>query len=391
MNPQKKNILFILPELTGPGGMEIENLGFISTIQNHPNLEVSVLNFYRNPKFFGILGFIPLHLTFLEMVKLFFSMRFLKIFLKSKCKLNQSLANLSLNFPEVLEGFLAKAVASSALCFAGIRPGKLLHLVHDLAVRQRKPFVYHEISKFNNKHHLFFQKLDAYGTFLISGIEKKEDLKQSFPHARVLEINQWLYENEEVFLQIQEPDPKRMVFGTISRLDFGKNFEVIFEALAILKKQGKKLKYLLFGDGPELLQLKQLATSLEIDSIIDFRGAIKFEERSFVYSKFDVFLMCSVVEGGPVTILEAMASGRPAISTNVGDVKNRIESGYNGFILDSPSDAVELAKKMNEYLNNLDLVIQHGKNSRTKFKKEFDQRKAKETFLKAIFHLIQNK
>lgn len=304
--------------------------------------------------------------------------------------MDQSLANLALNFPEVLEGFLAKILNSCDLCFASIRPGKLLHLVHDLAVKSQKQFAYHEISKFNPKHFSFFQKVNAYGTFLISGIEKKEDLHQHFPQAKEIEIHQWLYDGQKDFLEITNPNPKRVVFGSVSRLDFGKNFEVVFEALKILKNQGEKPKFLLFGDGQELQKLKQLSVSLEIDSIIDFRGAIKFEERRSVYSELDVFLMCSVIEGGPVSILEAMAAGRPAISTNVGDVRNRIESGFNGYILDSSIDAVELAEKMKNYLIQPDLIIQHGKNSRSKFMKEFNQRKGKETFLKAIFHLIPN-
>lgn len=390
MSITKKKVLFILPELPGPGGMELENLGFITALQDHPNLEVSVLNYYSNPEFFKNLSFKSLRLTVLEMVKLFFSIRFLKIYLKSGCQKDQSLANLAFNFPEVLEGFLTKALNSCDLCFASIRPGKLLHLVHDLAVKSQKQFAYHEISKFNPKHFSFFQKVNSYGTFLISGIEKKEDLQLHFPHAKVIEIHQWLYDGQKDFLEIPSPNPKRVVFGSVSRLDFGKNFEVVFEALKILKNQGEKPKFLLFGDGQELQKLKQLSASLEIDSIIDFRGAIKFEERRSVYSELDVFLMCSLVEGGPVTILEAMAAGRPAISTNVGDVRNRIESGFNGYILDSPIDAVELAEKMRKYLNQPDLIIQHGKNSRSKLLKEFNQRQGKETFLKAIIQLIPN-
>ncbi len=390
MNFPKKNILFILPELAGPGGMELENLGFIDAVQEQPNLEVSVVNFYCNPEFFKDLGFISLRLSASEKLRLFFSIRFLKIFLKSGCKMDRSLANLSVNFPEVLEKFLQKALDSCTLCFAGIRPSRLLHLVHDLAVKSRKPFAYHEVSKFNPKHHQFFKKVNSYGTFLISGIEKKEDLLKLFPAAKILEIHQWLYGGQEAFLNIADPDPHRMVFGTISRLDFGKNFEVVFEALAILKKQGKELQFLLFGDGPELPKLKRLASTLDIESFIQFHGAIKLEDRIEVYTQVDVCLMSSIVEGGPVTILEAMASGRPAISTDVGDVRNRIQTGFNGYILESATDPVELAEKMSHYLNQPQLVLQHGKNSRLKFLKEFDQVKGKEIFLKALHHLTPN-
>lgn len=390
MYPQKKKVLFILPELPGPGGMELENLGFINAVQLQPNLEASVLNFYANPVFFRNLGFKPLKLSFFDLSSLFFSIRFLKIYLKSGLKLDPSLANLACNFPEALEGFLEKAVRSCSLCFVGTRPGKLPHLIHDLAVKHQKPIAYHEISKFNPKHQAFFEKVDAYGTFLISGIEKKEDLLKLFPQANMLEIRQWLYDGQDDFLKIPSPNPDRLVFGTVSRLDYGKNFEVVFEALAILKRQGHILKFLLFGDGPELPKLKQLATTLDIESFVDFRGPVKFENRTSVYATLDVFVMSSIIEGGPVTILESMAAGRPAISTNVGDVRNRIENGFNGFILESLTDPAELAEKMTVYLNQPDLVLRHGANSRSKFMKEFDQIKGKETFLKTISNLIPN-
>lgn len=390
MNSPKKRILFILPELTSPGGMEIENLGFISAIQNNPKLEVIVLNFYYNPKYFSNLGFVPLRLNRFDLAKLFFSIRFLKILLKSRCKIDQSVANLSINFPDIIVGFLARAVDASELCFAGVRPGNLLHFIHDLTVKYKKKFIYHEISKFNPKHQAFFQKVNSYGTFLISGIEKKEDLLNIFPNARVREVKQWLYDGQEEFLEISPPDPQRIVFGTISRLDFGKNFEVIFQALAILKSLGEQPSYILIGDGPELVKLKQLATSLGIKDLIDFRGAITFEDRRAVYADFDVFLMCSIVEGGPVTILEAMAAGRPIISTNVGDVRNRIESGITGFILDTATDPIVLAEKMKVYLSHPDLIIRHGKSAKIKFFQEFDQNKGKDTFLNAIIHELQS-
>lgn len=387
MNLQKKKILFILPELSGPGGMELENLGFIDAVRNQPNLEANILNFYTNPDFYKNLGFKPLQLSFFELLSIFFSIQFLKIYLKSGCKMYPSMANLAINFPEVLEGFLEKAVRSCTLCFVGIRPGKLPHLIHDLAVKNQKPIAYHEVSKFNPKHHTFFEKVNDYGTFLISGIEKKEDLLKLFPQAKMLEIRQWLYDGQDVFLEIPSPNPDRLVFGTVSRLDHGKNIEVVFEALAILNEQGKKVKFLLFGNGPEFPKLKQLAIQLGIESLIDFRGAVKFEDRNSVYAELDVFLMTSNIEGGPVSILEAMASGRPAISTNAGDVRNRIESGYNGYILESSTNPLELAEKMSNYLNQSDLVLQHGVNSRSKFMREFDQVKGKEAFLNAIFHL----
>lgn len=370
--------------------MELENLGFIAAIRDNPNLETSVLNFYCNPAYFQRHGFSRLRLSFLRKVNLFFSIRFLKIFFKSGCRMDQSLANLALNFPEVIEGFLENAVDSCDLCFTSIRPGKLLHLIHGMAVKSQKRFAYHEISKFNPKHFSFFQQVNTYGTFMISGFEKREDLQRLFPNASKIDFKQWLYDGQDDFLKIPEPDSKRLTFGTVSRLDYGKNFEVVFEAISILKKQGIKLKFLLFGDGTQMQQLKELAAKLQIEAYLEFRGAVKFEERRSVYAELDVFLMSSMVEGGPVTILEAMAAGRPAISSNVGDVRCRIKNGFNGYILDSPTDVIELSEKIKNYIDHPNLVSQHGRNSRLKFRGEFDEKVGKEIFVESICHLVSN-
>jgi glycosyltransferase involved in cell wall biosynthesis len=386
----KKTILFILPELSNPGGMELENLGFIAALQQENNLNVRVLNFYINPIYYKNINFKAISLPFYVIVRLFFSLRFLKIYIKSGGKLSQSLANLSFNFPQLLGGFLSAEVSACDLCFMGIRPGNFLHLVHDLAKKEKKAVLYHEVSKFNPKHHSFFEKVNSYGTFLISGIEKKIDLQKIFPMAKTIEINQWLYDGQKVFLQLQEVDPKRMFFGVISRLDFGKNLEVLLEAVAILKNNGENPKLLVFGDGPELEKLKRLVKSLGIESFVEFLGMVKFEDRKNIYEGIDVFVMNSLIEGGPITVLEAMAAARPVISSNVGDVPNRVISGFNGYILNSPSDPNELAEKMSVYLKDPKLTLDHGKNSRLKFIKDFDEQEGKNKFMHAITQMINS-
>ena len=364
--------------------MELENLGFIAAVKDQPGLEVSVLNFYANPIFFNNLGFKPLQLSFFELNRLFFSIRFLKIYIKSGFKMRQSMANLALNFPEVLGVFLEKAIRDCSICFAGIRPGNLLYFVHDLAVKNQKPIAYHEISKFNFKHYSFFEKVNSHGTFLISGYEKKEDLLKIFPNSKFLEIRQWIYDDQDAFLNIPSPKKERLNFGSVSRLDFGKNIDTIFRAISLLKKKKENLKFILFGDGPELLKLQNLAKELDIEPNVEFRGAIKFEERSKVFSEIDVFIMSSSIEGGPLSILEAMASGRPIISTNVGDVRNRVEIDSNGYILNSTEDFNELAQKISFYLDNCELVISHGLESKRKFLRDFDENEAKDIFLAAL-------
>lgn len=371
--------------------MEIENLGFIAALQEQDRIQVKVLNFYSNPTYFSEQSFPTVHLTFLDIASLFFRIPFLKIFIKFGGNLKKSLVNAFLNFPDLFDSLLNREIKETNICFASIRPGQMLSHIHTLAKTHHKVFVYHEISRFNDKYSSFFARVEKYGSHLISAIEKKEYLQKIYPDSRYFEIKQWIYKGQKAFLNLKIPTKSNQVFGAVSRIDYGKNFDLIFSALVILKREGKLPQFRLFGDGPEITRLKELAKSNEIQSQIEFCGGFGFEQRAEVFSKLDILIMPSLFEGGPLTVLEGMAAGRPIIATNVGDVRNRVQSNVNGFVLDSMESPEELALKMNFYLENPENIAIHGANSREKFLNEFEENRAKNIFIDSISNLIENR
>jgi glycosyltransferase involved in cell wall biosynthesis len=100
--------------------------------------------------------------------------------------------------------------------------------------------------------------------------------------------------------------------------------------LAVLTKAGKeipKLAILIVGPGWEALEGQIRATGVS-------PHVFGFTPRSQVpslYSALNAYVVTSRVEGGPLTVLESMACGTPAISTRVGLVPEVIEDGVNGF------------------------------------------------------------
>ncbi|MEP0710364.1 glycosyltransferase family 4 protein [Algoriphagus sp.] len=384
MTVRKHRVLFILPELNSPGGMELENLGFISALQEQDQFEVLVINLASNPHYFPSLNFQIARPSLGQTLQLFFHLRFIKIFIKFKGKLKESLMNVFLNFPDLLSSFLSEQIQKSDVCFASVRPGNFLGYIHELTEKKQKVFVYHEISKFNTKYLPFFQKLNQYGIHFISAIEKKEYLQANFPDSTFLEIKQWIYHSQNEFLSIPIPDGRQQVFGAITRLDYGKNLDLIFSALVVLKGEGLEPTLRLFGDGPELPRLRELVNSLGISKQVEFLGGFGFDERVEVYRKIDILLIPSLFEGGPITLLEAMAASRPVISTNVGDVRNRISPDYNGVILDSMKDPGELATAMRFYLDHPEEISSQGMNSRTKYLAEFEEKQGKKIFVNAM-------
>ena len=77
----------------------------------------------------------------------------------------------------------------------------------------------------------------------------------------------------------------------------------------------------------------------------------------------DVFTLCSLNEANPVSILEALASGLPVVSTAVGSIHETVIEGQTGFLVPS-ENAVALASRICEVLRSPTLAQQLGRNGR---------------------------
>ncbi len=113
------------------------------------------------------------------------------------------------------------------------------------------------------------------------------------------------------------PRAEPPVIGTVAALRPEKNLARLLEAFAILRTK-REARLVIVGDGAERQRLQQQAVALGIANHAEFAGQTKTPE--FHYKSFDVFALSSDTEQMPLSILEAMASGLPVASTNVGDV-----------------------------------------------------------------------
>jgi glycosyltransferase involved in cell wall biosynthesis len=124
--------------------------------------------------------------------------------------------------------------------------------------------------------------------------------------------------------------------GSIGRLTHVKNHRLLLEAAKDLKDQGKShyFKILIIGDGELAQELKRYASELQVENLVVFSGWRK--DMPSLYKSLDVVALTSLNEGTPVTLIEAMAAGKPVIATDVGGVKDllgpidtRTSGGYN--------------------------------------------------------------
>lgn len=110
-----------------------------------------------------------------------------------------------------------------------------------------------------------------------------------------------------------------------------RNIEVL-QIVRELLDAGKNIKVTFVGDGPDFNKAKMVADELQLGDSVVFLGART--DVAELLPKFDVFLLLSNWEGFPISIIEAMRAGLPVIASDVGGVKEAVQNGVNGYLVD---------------------------------------------------------
>lgn len=114
-------------------------------------------------------------------------------------------------------------------------------------------------------------------------------------------------------------EPRHTVIGTIARLKPEKNIGRLIEAYSKIENDFPDTKLVIVGDGMGMAALKMLAERICIKDNVIFTGNLDRPEE--IVPAFDIFALSSDTEQMPISVLEAMAAGKPVVSTDVGDVK----------------------------------------------------------------------
>jgi 1,2-diacylglycerol 3-alpha-glucosyltransferase len=130
-----------------------------------------------------------------------------------------------------------------------------------------------------------------------------------------------------------------IIFVYVGRLGPEKNLPFLLNAFSEALKIQKNLHLFLIGGGPEHLDLKETITHLAIQDHVQLIGSIPYEQLPSFLGMADVFITSSVTEVHPLTIIEAMAAGLPALgicSPGVGDL---IVDGVTGLLIEKPDQS----------------------------------------------------
>jgi glycosyltransferase involved in cell wall biosynthesis len=183
----------------------------------------------------------------------------------------------------------------------------------------------------------------------------------------------WVIENGIPELTF-EPDPvsrtdpevsefcdNGFVIGTIARLSEEKGLNHLIEALRILSRHHDAFKAVIIGEGPERQSLQAMTNEAGLSARILFAG---YRKDAFHYlPHFDVFVLPSLTEGLPITILEAMQAEVPIVATRVGGIPAALENGKSGILVE-PGNASALADAVTRVWSDPQGAAERGKNAR---------------------------
>jgi len=116
----------------------------------------------------------------------------------------------------------------------------------------------------------------------------------------------------------------------VARLDAIKDHGTALRAVAAAVAQQPRIKLLIVGDGPERARIERQITDLDLAGAVKLLGLRRDVPR--LLAAADAFLLTSVSEGIPMTVIEAMGAGVPVVATAVGGVPEVIETERSGLL-----------------------------------------------------------
>lgn len=173
--------------------------------------------------------------------------------------------------------------------------------------------------------------------------------------------------------------------GSIKRI---KGSDILLDAFLMLGKKyvgENNLKLLYIGDGVMKNKLEKKAKNTGFDRYTKFLGNVSYPIVPEMYKLADIYVIPSLFEGTPKSLLEAMFNGLPVIGTDTNGIADKIVDGKNGYLFDL-KNIKSLSKKLQRLVEDKKLREELGKNA----EKYIFEHYQFETTVKAFINLYGN-
>lgn len=158
----------------------------------------------------------------------------------------------------------------------------------------------------------------------------RRQLADALPNCQVVQNPLNLPEH----MPMPYPPAGRVQLAVVASLDADrKGHDVLLQVLSSPAWQNRDWQLNCYGKGPDQAYLERLAAYYQISDRIVFQGHVA--DSAVIWRTNHVLVIPSRIESGPMVLVEAMLSGRPVVSTNVGLVPDWLEEGITGFLAEA--------------------------------------------------------
>ncbi len=179
----------------------------------------------------------------------------------------------------------------------------------------------------------------------------------------------------ELFSFRQRSSQRRLV--CVARLEATKGQADLLRAFAIARRELPGLTLDLIGDGADRARLERLTSELGLDATVRFVGALPTEDVRRALDEKDVFVLPSLrhrsgrMDGIPVALMEAMASGLPVVATRLSGIPELVVDEETGLLV-APESPDELAAAICRLARDPELAHRLAANARERVTRQFD-------------------
>jgi len=218
--------------------------------------------------------------------------------------------------------------------------GKLITMFHGYDIRiaqENNGKIYDELFRFGD---CFLSISDySHNNLICFGAPKQKIIY----HPVGIDLNKFIFK----WSVTSKPFTPPVKILTVARLTEEKGLQYGIQAISRLLKKTPEidLKYHIVGDGPLKASLEKQVEEAALNNNVLFLGGMNQKDVIQEMQKAHIFLLPSIEEVLPVVLMEAMAVGLPAISTNVGSVSQIVKNNKSGFVVEK-KDVNAIADKL---------------------------------------------
>lgn len=174
--------------------------------------------------------------------------------------------------------------------------------------------------------------------------------------------------NNQRTLQTLGLSPDDHIIGIVARLEPVKDHLTLLNAFAMVIKTVPNCKLLIIGNGSQKQNIEKQIQTLKLSEKVLLLGERK--DIPELLSIMDIFVLSSLSEGTSLTLLEAMASEKPVVATNVGGNGKVVIDNETGFLV-PPGEPSIMAEKIIKLLSNRNLINEMGIRGRNRVLERF--------------------